>query len=206
MDQHYCFCELAPLYALGALSQQEQEWVEQQVHDCPELAEELNTYQETVTSIPYGAPIQLPSDNLKHRLFDQLELGVPTDGPKIPARAPATEAAMPPIYAVTAKDLKWQPHPVPGVATATLHIDLHKRELAGLLRAAPGTQYALHRHAGVEEIYMLTGDLIISETVYGAGDYIHSEKGSAHTPHTIGGCSFFFKASIDDKYLEPVKN
>lgn len=206
MDQHYCFCDLAPLYALGVLSQQEQEWVEQQVHDCPELAEELNDYQDTVTSIPYGAPIKLPADNLKHRLFDQLGLGAPTDGPEMPTRAPFTEAAMSSVYAVTAEDLEWQPHPVPGVTTATLHVDLHKREIAGLLRAAPGTQHALHLHAGVEEIYMLSGDLTISETVYGAGDYIRSEKGSAHAPHTTGGCSFFFKASLDDEYLEAVKN
>lgn len=204
MDQPYCFCELAPLYGLGILSEPERQWVEQQVHDCPELAAELDDYQDAVTAIPYSTPIQLPSDHLKHRLFDRLGLEATAAVAETSHQTQPSfmEDALPAVHAVTSQELEWQPHPVPGVMIAPLHIDNHKREIVGLLRADPGTQYALHRHAGIEEIYMLTGDLIVGETVYHSGDYIRSETGSAHAPHTVGGCSFFFRACLDDEYLE----
>lgn len=67
--EQYCFCDLAPLYVLGTLTPAEQQWVEQQIVDCPELADELAQYQLGATAIPYGLePAQL-SGEVKHRLF-----------------------------------------------------------------------------------------------------------------------------------------
>jgi hypothetical protein len=42
---HRCFCELAPLYVLDLLDLDERIWVETQVLECPDLAEELASYQ-----------------------------------------------------------------------------------------------------------------------------------------------------------------
>lgn len=194
--ENYCFCELAPLYALDLLSASEQAWVEQQVADCPELAEELASYQAAVTAIPYGAPTLPMADNLKDRLFAQLGLGF--DPP-----IEATPASIPNVYqAVRSQDLNWQPHTVPGVRVAIVHIDEIKREMVGFLKAEPGVRYPRHRHAAIEEIFMIEGDLIIGEEVYGAGDYLRSQPGSSHSPYTNGGCQFFFHTSLDDEYPE----
>ncbi|NER85438.1 MAG: anti-sigma factor, partial [Leptolyngbya sp. SIO1D8] len=76
--EHYCFCELAPLYALDMLSAPERVWVEQQVAECPELSEELASYESTATAIPYSAPAMPMATDLKHRLFDQLGLETPS--------------------------------------------------------------------------------------------------------------------------------
>ncbi len=99
------------------------------------------------------------------------------------------------------QDLAWQPYRVPGVTVAILHLDLAKREAAALLRAEPGVQYPIHRHAVDEEIYMLEGDLIIDGQVYGAGDYIRSKPTSTHAPSTAGGCMFFVRTSLHDEYF-----
>lgn len=99
------------------------------------------------------------------------------------------------------KDLAWQPYRVPGVMVAILHLDLAKQEAAALLRAEPGVQYPIHRHAVDEEIYMLEGDLIIDGKVYGAGDYIRSKPTSTHAPSTAGGCMFFVRTSLHDEYF-----
>ncbi|MGI0484227.1 cupin domain-containing protein [Pantanalinema rosaneae CENA516] len=85
---------------------------------------------------------------------------------------------------------------------AIVHRDEVKRELAGFLRAEPGVRYPFHRHAAIEEIFMLEGDLVVGDEVYGAGDYIRSHPGSSHAPYTNGGCRFFFHTSIDDEYPE----
>jgi hypothetical protein len=67
-----CFCELAPLYALNLLDEQEQAWVEQQAAASSDLAMELADIQATVGAISYSAePVPMAAD-LKDRLFQQL--------------------------------------------------------------------------------------------------------------------------------------
>jgi hypothetical protein len=192
--RNYCFCELAPLYALGMLSQEEQIWVEQQLVEFPELVAELVAHQSAITSIPYSAPALPVAADLKDRLFDRLGLDPPHS--EIPARTPA------PYFAVRSEALDWQTHRTPGVAIAIVHRDESTRELVGFLRAEAGVRYPFHHHAKSEELFMLEGDLVIGNEVYGAGDYIRSSPGSSHAPYTNGGCHFFFHTSMDDEYPE----
>jgi anti-sigma factor ChrR (cupin superfamily) len=198
-NNFYCFPELAPLYALGLLSEVERQWVEQQVRDCPELAVELAQYETTLTAIPYAAE-QLPSDaviqDIKGKLFDRLNLPLPV------MRAEATSAStVVPFMTVRSGQLQWQAGRVPKVEIAVLYTDTVRRERVGLLRAAPGMEYPPHTHAGVEEIYMLSGDLVLEGILYGPGDYIRSTPGSRHAPsYSTEGCMFFFRTAIDDIY------
>lgn len=193
--ENYCFCELVPLYALDLLSEQEKSWVEQQVVECPDLAEELSGYQSATTAIPYSTPALPLADRLKERLFDRLNLDTPSSD-TIPHPLSSTHVA------VRSQDLNWQPHPTPGVTIAIVHRDEVKREIVGFLRAEPGVRYPWHRHAAIEEIFMMEGDLVIGDEVYRAGDYIRSYPGSDHAPYTKGGCQFFFHTSMDDEYPE----
>jgi quercetin dioxygenase-like cupin family protein len=194
--QNYCFCELAPFYALDLLSESEQNWVEQELAECPELIEELADYQSVVTSIPYGTPTVPMARDLKNRLFDRLELDTP---PPLPLSAPIPPSS---FFAVRSPELNWQPHKVSGVSIAILRTDTVKREIVGLFKADPGVHYPIHRHAAIEEIYMLSGDLVVGDGVYYAGDYIRSEPSSVHGPHTNGGCMFIFHTSMDDDYSD----
>ena len=196
--EHFCFCDLAPIYALNQLSEPEKAWVEQQVATCPELAEELASYESALTAIPYSLPpLPIPSQ-LKQQLFERLDLEPPAGKP---APNLLTSPQSPDCWAVRSQDLDWQPHDVPGVMIAIVHTDEVKREWVGFLKADPGVRYPLHRHAATEEMFMLSGDLVIGEEVFEAGDYIRSLPGSAHAPYTKGGCRFFFHTSMDDQAL-----
>lgn len=195
-----CFCELAPLYALGLLSESEQAWVEQEMANCPDLMEELAGYQSAVTALAYDVPSVPMAADLKEQLFSRLGLEAPST-PVLPPPVTLDPPAAP-YSAIRAQDLDWQPQATPGVLIAIVHRDAATRELVGFLRAEPGVRYPFHRHAGVEEIFMLEGDLVIDDQVYGAGDYIRSLPGSSHAPHTTGGCRFFFHTSMDDEYPE----
>jgi hypothetical protein len=195
----YCFCDLAPLYALNLLSDSERAWVEQQVADCPDLAEDLAAYEMAVTALPYSAPLEPLNKNLKTQLFDQLGLATPESKS---LGEPSQEGGAESYWAVRSQELDWQPHSVPGITVAIIHTDLVRREIVGFLRAEPGACYPLHRHAGTEEIFMLEGDLVIGDKVFGPGDYIHSLPGSSHAPYTQGGCQFFFHTSMDDEYSD----
>jgi anti-sigma factor ChrR (cupin superfamily) len=199
---HRCFCELAPLYALDLLDLEERLWVEAQVLECPDLAEELASYQVAVGLIPYGAePMPMAAD-LKDRLFDKLGLepieAVVDPLPEIPPVPPQD----PPPFALRSQDLKWQPHRIEGVQVVHLLLDSARRQRSLLVKAAAGVVYPFHRHQGIEEIYMLEGELVLDGEVYFAGDYIRSYPNSIHAPSTSTGCMFLIHACIDDEYFD----
>jgi anti-sigma factor ChrR (cupin superfamily) len=196
-----CFEDLAPLQALDLLSPAEQQWLEQQLADHPERAAVLAQHQAVVGALPYGLalPTAAKMQGLKAQLFERLAL--PPE--------PAAESAAPrrselaAIMAVRSGDLRWRTGQIPKVAMAILHIDRHRRERVGLLRAEPGMQYPPHTHGGTEEIYMLSGDLVLEGVRYEAGDYIRSAPQSHHaSAHSVTGCTFFFRSSLDDRYPE----
>jgi ChrR Cupin-like domain len=193
--ENNCFCELVPLYVLDLLADSKRVWVEREIQQSPELAEELAYYQTAATAIPYSAPVAPMPPDLKDRLFARLQLAPPSQPPQ-------SQNVEKPLTTIRFQDLEWQPYSVPGVEIANLYIDNIKREVTGVLRAQGGVHYPLHRHATGEEIFILEGDLVIDGKVYGAFDYIRSEPNSSHAPHTIGGCMFFFRTSMDDEYTD----
>ncbi len=198
--ENNCFCELAPLYALDLLDETERAWVEQQIADCPELADELAGYEAGMATMPYSLPALPVAANLKERLFDRLQL--PT--PKLATKPHDLASA---FRVVRSQKLKWRLHSRPGVQIAIVHRDVNRREISGLLKAEPGVTYPVHRHAATEEILMLEGDLTLNGEVYGALDYIRSLPDSVHQPsHTTNGCMFFFRTSMDDDYSELISN
>jgi hypothetical protein len=76
--EHYCFCDLAPLYALDLLTEVERLWVEDQIEQGPELAAELLELQAAVAALAHTAPIAPLTPQLKDRLQQTLGLvGVP---------------------------------------------------------------------------------------------------------------------------------
>jgi quercetin dioxygenase-like cupin family protein len=190
-----CFCDLASLYALNVLDEEERRLVEEELAQYPELAEELASLESAVAAMAYSAPPMSIAPDLKDRLFQTLELEPPEEWP-------VTAGFLPEFFVARSQEMDWQPHPVPGISVKILYTDPIKRELVGMLKAEPGCCYPLHRHTIAEEIYMLQGDLTIEDTVYGVGDYIRSSAGSVHAPTTEGGCMFFFRSSLDDEYLE----
>jgi hypothetical protein len=197
-DDHWCFCELAPLYALDLLDLEERLWVEAQILDCPDLAEELASYQTVVGLIPYTAQVMPIAADLKDRLFDRLGLdpveSVAETLPEIPLA--------PKMFAIRSEDLEWKPHRIKGVEVAVLFLDEVNRMRNLVVKAAAGVTYPIHQHQGIEEIYMLEGELVINGEVYLAGDYIRSYPNSIHAPSTSKGCMFLIRACIDDNYDE----
>ncbi|OLP18814.1 anti-sigma factor [Leptolyngbya sp. 'hensonii'] len=193
--EELCFCDLVALYALDILDEQERLLVEQSIADCSDLEAELADFQTAVAALAYSTPPIVPAPDLKQRLFDRIGVELP---PPLASR-PRPRIDMPDLV-VRASELNWEPYRIPGVTVAQLHVNPARREVVAVLKAEPGVTYPLHRHAGVEEIYMLEGDLTIEGQVYGPGDYIRSEKGSIHGPATSQGCMFFIRTRMDDEY------
>jgi len=89
----------------------------------------------------------------------------------------------------------------PAVMVGKLHVDTVRREIDFFVGANTGVRFPNHRHAGIEEIVVLEGDLVIDGELYSSGECIRSVSGSAHQPETYGGCLIFLRTSLDNKVI-----
>lgn len=66
-----------------------------------------------------------------------------------------------------------------GIFCKLLATDMEHHRVSMLVRLAPGGEYPPHRHAGVEELHLLEGELWIDDRKLYAGDYNRAEPGTA---------------------------
>jgi anti-sigma factor ChrR (cupin superfamily) len=67
----------------------------------------------------------------------------------------------------------------PGISCKLLAIDVEGERVSMLVRLDPGVDYPPHRHAEVEELYLLDGELWIDSRKLRAGDYNRALPGTA---------------------------
>jgi anti-sigma factor ChrR (cupin superfamily) len=71
-----------------------------------------------------------------------------------------------------------------------------------LVRLAPGAEYPSHRHADIEELHLLHGELIINDRKLYPGDYNRAEAGSVdHRVWSETGCTCVLLTSANDTLL-----
>lgn len=106
--------------------------------------------------------------------------------------------AGPPPFVRRADEGSWEAWRIPGAARRVLFVDRHNRRATLLLRLAPGGQVPAHRHRGVEELYILEGDIQDADgNVLRAGDYQRSEAGTTHARlWSVSGCTALMIASL----------
>jgi len=67
----------------------------------------------------------------------------------------------------------------PGISCKLLATDAKRDRVSMLVRLAPDTAYPPHSHAGVEELFLLDGELWIEDRKLHPGDYNRAEPGTA---------------------------
>src|SRR5918994_1528691 len=90
----------------------------------------------------------------------------------------------------------------PGISCQLLATDTARDVVSMLVRLAPGTDYPPHRHAGVEELHLLDGELMIDDKKLYPGDYIRAEADTLDMRvWTRTGCTCVLITSIRDVLL-----
>lgn len=90
----------------------------------------------------------------------------------------------------------------PGVKAKLLSFDPTSRRTTTVLRFAPGTRYAPHRHAAVEELYVLEGGCSVAGCEMTVGDYHRAEAGTVHhDTSTDEGCLLLVISSPQNEML-----
>jgi anti-sigma factor ChrR (cupin superfamily) len=176
------------LYALQTLPADEVPAVEAQIAACAGCREELGKVRPLVDAF-----VAWPTDVLRPPapLWDRLARRIAAETgeePLVPAPPPSTTS-------------EWT-EVAPGISCKLLATDTEKKRVSMLVRLAPGTDYPPHRHAGVEELYMLDGVLIVDDERFHPGDYRRGDAGAVdHRVWSETGCTCVLITSFHDAIL-----
>ena len=155
------------LYALEALPASDVSALEAHVAGCPDCQRELESLRPVVDSFAcWPTDVLRPAASLRGRLAQRIaaDAGVKPVSPE------------PPRWT----EPEWK-EVAPGISCKLLATDTDTPHLrvSMLVRLAPGTDYPPHAHAGVEELHLLDGELMIDDRKLYPGDYNRAEPGTA---------------------------
>ncbi len=187
----------AALYALGALRGDEAREFETHLHaGCDVCAAEVEAFSAVAAELARDVPAEAPPPSVRARVLERIA------GPGQDAGPPVIEGSG--LRFVRAPRMLWEAvgSPASGLTIKRLFRDPQRGHSTQLVRMPPGTTYPSHRHADIEELYLLEGDLLVSGVLMQAGDYCRAEAGSVHTDiSTRGGCLFISMSSERDELL-----
>jgi anti-sigma factor ChrR (cupin superfamily) len=125
----------------------------------------LETLRPTIDSfVSWPTDVLRPSASLRERLAQRI--AAETGGkPVLPAPQRWAEP-------------EWK-EVAPGISCKLLATDTESDRVSMLVRLAPGVDYPPHSHAGVEELHLLHGELMINDRKLYPGDYNRAEPGTA---------------------------
>jgi len=173
--------ELISLYVLQALSPIDRREAEATIAACAECREELESLKPTVDAFVFWPTDVLRPDGalLWERLADRI--GIRANSPS-------------PVLAAS----DWEETGT-GISYKILANDTQHHRVSMLVRLAPGAAYPPHTHAGVEELYLLDGELFIDGRKLYPGDYNRAEMGTGDQ-HVWSetGCTCVLLTASDD--------
>lgn len=154
-------------YALQTLPARQHAELEAHLASCQDCRRQLETLHPVVDAfLAWPTDVLRPPGALWGRLAERLALETGTD-PLPPASGEWAEPA-------------WQ-EVAPGISVKLLATDEVSHRVSMLVRLAPGAAYPPHTHAGVEELHLLHGELVIDERKLYPGDYNFGEPGAGDT-------------------------
>jgi len=207
--------ELAALHTAGALPPEEARAFEEHALSCASCAAELAALRETAARLAMAAAKDAPEPaaGLKERVLDRIAAQGSAAPERTTASDPDTQVwkrwsgepgeGSEGFHILRAGEGPWEPTARPGVHVKPLSVDPARRYVTMLVRMDPGSSYPGHLHAGVEECFVLEGELRVGEEVLRRGDYQRAEEGSEHgVQWTEKGCLLLIVSSQDDELTE----
>jgi anti-sigma factor ChrR (cupin superfamily) len=185
--------ERVALYALGALTDAERDDFESHLGGgCARCRAEVDTFNRVTARLGELAPVRRPRAELRTAVLAAVD--------QVAAEPAVTELEG--IRFVRAARVPWQMSTVPAVQVKQLAKDPQRGYHSVLVRMPPGSSYPQHRHADVEEVYVLEGDLTVNGVMMHAGDYCRAEAGSVHRDvFSEHGCTYIVFASVRDEFV-----
>jgi hypothetical protein len=175
------------VYALRALTPEEEAAMRVHLDTCAVCQQELAKLRPIIDAFA-GWPTDVLRPSPSSSLWDEVTRRVSSDTGSAPMPRANNEYDEPEWEEVAA-----------GIWCKLLATDRAKRRTSMLVRLAPGTDYPPHRHAGVEELHLLEGELWIDDHKLYPGDYNRAEPGTGDKRvWSETGCTCVLITSPDD--------
>jgi len=156
--------ELVSAYVMQALAPGEVGPVEAHIASCSHCRQELEMLRPVAASfVSWPTNVLRPSASLHERLAQRIE----ADTGATSAPPPAAKWNEPPWEEVA-----------PGIFCKLMATDTERHRVSMLVRLLPNVEYPPHTHAGLEELWLLDGELWIDDRKLYPGDYNRAEAGS----------------------------
>ena len=177
--------EVTCAYAIQALAASEAAAAETHIAFCPDCKHEVETLRRVVNRfVAWPTDVLRPTTSLQARLALRIatETGMPS---VLPSAQPWAEP-------------EWE-QVAPGIECKLLATDTERHRVSMLVRLAPGASYPGHRHAGVEELHLLDGELWIDKLRLFPGDYYDAAPGTGDDlVWSETGCTCVLVTSTND--------
>lgn len=185
----------AALYALDLLEADEREAFERLSAANDAAHAQALQQQRMAAALLEAIPPVPPPAGLRARLLASL--------PKPAAPASLSEMLLQPgILLVRSEQKPWQDTGIPGIRRKLLHFDAERNYASNLVSMAAGSVYPSHRHAGIEELFMLSGQASLSGHRLGVGDYCRADADTVHDPVIAEtDCVFIAFASVNNEMI-----
>jgi len=195
--------ELASLHALGALEGAELRDFEADLRGSAELRTLVAELQRASDLVDLASPqVPLP-ESLREKVIAQISKLEPEAKTTKPPVSPALAALAGLRFDEAAGSRGWKPLPIPGAFIRLLSIERDLGYAVLLGKLDPGTRYPAHTNPGPEDIFMLTGDLVVSGRKLVAGDFHHADGGSWHEEnYSVDGCTLLAVLTTQDPLVE----
>ena len=182
--------ELAPLYALDALTGEDREAFERELEANPALQAEVDELREIAGTLGMTPEPAEPPANLRERLMGSIPAG------KQPVLLDEEG-----LLILRSGDLDWRPHPAPGLTFKPLYVEKATGRATSLVRFEAGSTLPAHRHAAVEELFVVEGRVEVNGIPMGPGDYCRADTGSQHQfARAVTDAVILVRNSLRDEY------
>jgi anti-sigma factor ChrR (cupin superfamily) len=188
MNDDKSFCEHAEsvaAYVVHALPASEVPTIETHLTTCASCRQDLESLRPVADKlISWPTDVLRPTGALQTRLAQRIagETG------KAPVVPPPRQWSEP----------EWE-HVAPGIFVKLLANDTVNHRISMLVRLIPGANYPPHIHAGVEELYLLDGELWIDDRLLFPGDYNYGAPGAGDKRvYSETGCTCVLVTSTQD--------
>lgn len=99
-------------------------------------------------------------------------------------------------------NLAWEGTGIPGIQRKLLSQDKESGTYTALVHMASGARYPPHRHAGTEQLFLLSGTLALAGKTIGKGDFCVAHAGTVHAEiRALDDSEFLVVASKYDEIL-----
>ena len=85
------------------------------------------------------------------------------------------------------QEIEWEPTQFEGISIKVLYEDKAKGEMTCLLKWEPGATLSMHKHAEIEQTFVIEGSFYDHDGICRAGEFVWRRVGSFHETHSDEG-------------------